>query len=373
MHEPQINNPTVRQQGRRFLRWWRDELVALLPQGLRRQLQQSEQQLVVDFSEQGVVITECRRGHAGVVLTLTAGSTDELSVDEQQRLSGLLQHSANSVVLRLPSEQVLSLSFSLPLEAHKNLHEVLGYELGRHAPFKVEQVYYDYSVLEQRGDEQKIWLSVVVVPRNQVEPMLTTLRAWGLSPDIITVNEPSPDGTVSCSISRLNLLPAAEREREKSPLNLAARVLMLSALLLVATLVAYPLLLQEMRIAELQDRVAALRSEAANVQTMQQELERAATESAFVTERKQQLPEVLDVLNILTQVLPDDTWLERFEMKARRIRIQGLSADASSLIELLENTYLLHDVTFDSPVVRDPRVERFRFQIVAELSARDDK
>ncbi|MEN8170810.1 MAG: PilN domain-containing protein [Pseudomonadota bacterium] len=353
---------------RAFLRWWREELVSLLPGELRNHLQHREHQLVVCFSEDGVQLTDCRLGQPESSVDFVLDAQGAVSQTDKERLSRLRGRGGDKVVIRLPHEHVLSLSFPLPLEAEKNLLEVLGYELGRHAPFKIEQVYFDYAVLERRSDENKIWVSVMVVPRNQVEPLITMVRAWGLIPEVLTVSEQSESQGEQCALSGFNLLPLAERDRAKGSMNMAAKVLVLSASLLMATLASYPLLLQEMRISELRAQVEAVRNEAVNVQSMQQELERVAAESAFVDEKKRQFPEVLDVLNALTEILPDDTWLERFEMKVTRIRMQGFSADASSLIELLENSPLLQNAAFDSPVVKDPKTDRFRFQIVAELT-----
>lgn len=354
---------------RAFLRWWREELVALLPPLLRQPLQYREQQLVFAFGDDGVQVINCQRGQTESSVLITPGPQGMISQADEAQLSRLRQRAVGRVVLRLSSEDVLSLSFPLPLEAEKNLHEVLGYELGRHAPFKIEQVYYDYTVLERRREEKQIWLSVVVVPRQQVDPLLTLMRGWGFVPAIVSINEPSPGPVEACDVAPLNLLPLVQRAQALGSMHLAARMLTLSATVLLVALIAYPLLVQELHIAELQAQVDAVKSEAVNVQSMQRELQRVATESAFVAEKKQRVPEALDVLNALTLMLPDDTWLEHFEMKGNRMRIQGLSADASSLIELMENSPLLQRVEFDSPIVRDPRIERFRFQIVAELAA----
>ena len=366
-----MSSISIIQPVRAFLRWWRDELVSLLPGYLRHHLQQREHQLVVYFSEDGVQLTDCRHGQPESSVNFVLDAQGAISQTDKERLSQLCGRGRNEVVIRLPYEHILSLSFPLPLEAEKNLLEVLGYELGRHAPFKIEQVYFDYAVLERRIDENKIWVSVMVAPRNQVEPLITMVRTWGMIPEVLTVSEHPESRGELCALSSLNLLPLAERDKARGSMNLAARVLALSASLLMAALLSYPLLVQEMRIAELQAQINAVRSEAVNVQSMQRELELVAAESAFVDEKKRQLPEVLDVLNALTIILPDDTWLERFEMKTTRIRMQGLSADATSLIELLENSPLLQNVAFDSPVVSDPQIDRFRFQIVAELTGEE--
>ncbi len=347
-----------------FWHWWREELVSLLPAVFRRQLQYSEHQLVCSFSGEGVQLIDCRHAQVEHRVDITPDGQGELNAVQQAQLDQLRSQGGEQVVIRLPQEQVLALSFPLPLEAESNLDEVLGYELGRHAPFKIEQVYYDYTIKQRGGDERKLWVSVAVVPRNQVETLLSQVRGWGLLPAAVTVAglEPSP-----CALGEQNLLPKSERIAGGSSVNLLQKLLLLSALLLLLALAGFPLLMQQLRITELQRQVDVVREDAAGVQSMQREMESLAAEATFVDEKKRQYPEVLDVIANLTQLLPDDTWLERFEMKGERIRIQGMSADASLLIELLENSPLLQKVSFDSPIVKDSRTDRFRFQIVAEL------
>jgi len=278
----------------------------------------------------------------------------------------------NATVI-LPHEHVLSLSFPLPLEAEKNLHEVVGYELGRYAPFKIEQVYYDYIVRERNREEKKLWLLVTVVPKKQVDPLLERVNSLGFVPEVLTVSENEDDSGALCNLASFNLLPQVQQVRARGTINSLSKILTTTAVLLMIAVSVYPLLMQELRIADMKSRIESIKSDASSVLAMKQKLEQTSEESAYVEEKKQQYPEVLDVLSALTTLLPDDTWLEQFEVKGSRVRMLGYSADASSLIELLENSPLLQKVAFDSPIVKDRNNGRFRFQIVAELTAREGK
>ena len=48
------------------------------------------------------------------------------------------------------------------------------------------------------------------------------------------------------------------------------------------------------------------------------------------------------------------------------MRLEGESAEASSLIGLLEGSQLLHNVSFASPITSNPRTQRDRFSLLAE-------
>lgn len=356
---------------RSLLQWWGEELVLMLPRPLRRHLRYSEHQLVACFSDDGVQLNDCRRGQAEAVVEIAPGEYPRLSGELQQQLLLLRRRSGDEVMITLPREHVLALSFHLPLEAEKNLHEVLGYELGRYAPFKIEQVYYAYRISKRSTVENKIWLSVDIVPRKQVDPLLAMVRTWGLVPSGVTVHDVTQGEEACCEHGAENLLPEAQRGGSNRVVNRMVKVLTLSALLLLLAVAGYPILLQELQIATLQQQLEGVKRDAATVESMQQEMERVASDAAFVDEVRLKSPEILDVLNSLSKILPDDTWLERLETRGTRIRIQGLSADPSSLIERLENSALLQQVSFDSPIVKDSRLERFRFQIVAQMTVKE--
>jgi len=364
---------SIGQATRQFFTWWRDELVALMPGALRQHLQHQEHQIIISFSQGEVQITDCRHGQAESTLPVPGEEQHVLRQEDSAKISRLRKRLGSNVIVMLPHEHVLSLTFPLPLEAEKNLHEVVGYELGRHAPFKIEQVYFDYIVRERRREEKKILMSVMVVPKKQVDPLLQSVRGLGFVPEILTVSESQEGDGALCKPSSFNLLPRSQQVSASSAMNSLAKLLSVTAVLLLIAVSGYPLLMQEMRISEMKSQVESIKSDATSVISMKQQLEKASQESAYIDEKKREYPEVLDILNALTRLLPDDTWLEQFELKGNRIRVLGLSADASSLIQRLENSPLLQKVAFDSPIVKDPRVGRFRFQIVADITARDGK
>jgi len=358
---------------KQFFRWWWDELVSLMPGAVRQHLQSQEHQLVVSFPDDGMLVTDCKHGQTESSLSITDSSQNTISQDVSAKLARLRKRSGGNVTVKLPHEHVLFLSFPLPSEAEKNLHEVVGYELGRHAPFKIEQVYFDYIIRERRRDEKKLWLSVTVVPKKQVDPLLERVRTLGFVPEVLTVSEAEGDSVAVCNLAGFNLLPKAQQVSARGAINSLTNLLTVSAVLLMIAVSGYPLLMQEIRITDMKSQIDAIKSDATSVISMKQQLEQASEESAYVEDKKQKYPEVLDILNALTTLLPDDTWLEQFEIKGSRLRVLGFSADASSLIERLENSPLLQKVAFDSPIVKDQRTERFRFQIVAELTAREGK
>ena len=79
-------------------------------------------------------------------------------------------------------------------------------------------------------------------------------------------------------------------------------------------------------------------------------------------------PAAVTVLDELTRVLPDDSWLEQLTLRSAEVQLRGYSANASAVIALLEGSDVFENVEFRAPVTRlkTPPVERFN--ISAQIS-----
>ena len=76
----------------------------------------------------------------------------------------------------------------------------------------------------------------------------------------------------------------------------------------------------------------------------------------------------LEIINELTRIIPDDTWINRLNIKGQEVEIQGQSASAAALIPLIESSDLLRNPRFRSPVTKIPRLNTERFHLSAEVA-----
>jgi general secretion pathway protein L len=350
-----------------FFRWWLSEMVTLLPANVKRFMRQRGHRLVIDFTANNIEIIECRGQHendlgqyaleqnGSVLPEVVRPQLDELDMD------------GTEVVIRLPENKVLCKTLTLPLEAEENLREVLGYEMDRQTPFKAEQVYYDYQVTARQSELGQLTVQMIVVPRGLLERIVSTAVEWGFPPDIVTATSATGPHSDHCVISGFNLLPKERRHTISSSWNLLNRLLAISVATLLVVVVTQPLVIQKGTIDSLEQQVAAIKEEAEAAQALGDEASKMITESRLFVEEKRKLPSVIEVLNELSLILPDDTWLQRLEMKNGKVTIQGISSEASALIELIETSSFFQNATFQSPIVQDPRSGRYRFQIVADV------
>ncbi len=344
---------------RRFLRWWGRELRFLLAYPPLSLLFGGEDRVIVDLGRGRVSITKC---HSGEDTRLGSfAMAGGLPPDALAVMRGKVRRGTEAVI-RLPREQILCRDLALPLEAESNLREVLGFEMDRHTPYRADQVYYDHSVLERQQEERKLRVQMLVAPQAPLAPMVRSLHGLGLVPSMITVGD---EGTGQCEVATINLLPETSRERTGRSWVRIHRGLLIVMLVMLGAVIVVPLQRQQALIDELEARTEALRPTVASTQTMRQTIGDMREELDLFVEQKRQSPVVLNIVEEVSRLLPDDTWLVRFELKDRRLHLQGIAAEAPALIGLLEASPVFTGVTFSSPVVRDPRYNRFQFNIEA--------
>lgn len=348
-----------------FLRWWLGELFALLPQRVRRLLQGTQERVLLEPGTDSVRVLD---GGEGAERELARVRWDD--AEASQRLKRALVSRGRApaaVVLRLSPGDVLKRSLMLPLAVEENLRQVLGFEMDRHTPFTAEQVYYDFAVTRRNPEKNVIRVALALVPRRRVDELTARLARWGLRPGAVEVAGRKPDARGPSSI------PLAQGNSNVRPAP-AGRILRraaagTAAALLVAA-IAIPLVRKHQRVQELRGAVAEAQTQARAADGVREELNKWTAEADFFAQKKRQSSAVIHLLEDLSTILPDDTWLDRFELRGDSLRIQGESAAASALIPLIEQSPALRDTGFAAPVTRNTRSGLERFVITARIEER---
>jgi general secretion pathway protein L len=110
---------------------------------------------------------------------------------------------------------------------------------------------------------------------------------------------------------------------------------------------------------------------------LQQQLERSIDDYNFVLQRKHLFPAAVQVVEDITKLLPDDTWLTQFAVKTtargkdyrREILLRGESANASRLITLLEESNLFEQAAPRSPTTKIQPGPGEIFELGAQLKS----
>lgn len=149
--------------------------------------------LGIEIREEAVVLACLRKTFQRV--QLAGQKVIPLGGDLRERDKGLLQGvreflaqhrlRPHRVVLGLPRSLVFLRFLELPLVAREDLEQMLPYEVERHLPFPVGEVYFAYQVLRKEEASQRVLL--VAVKREVLDRYLDLLDRAGLRPHVVDV------------------------------------------------------------------------------------------------------------------------------------------------------------------------------------------
>ncbi len=167
----------------RALRWWRGELAALLPTSMHRVRGRRSQVLLLEIAESEVSASRRINGNREELARVPRPRADaagqlKVPTGEQSGFSALARSidlNATTIVVRVPPEEVLKRTVTLPSAAGENLRQVLGFEMHRQTPFPADKVYFDYRPLEQRPGSARISVELSVTRREVVDQVLGLL------------------------------------------------------------------------------------------------------------------------------------------------------------------------------------------------------
>jgi general secretion pathway protein L len=337
-----------------------------VPTGLRGLLRFRRQRIILRFDGGEVAVSEQLAGETEQPI-LYQFESDSDSVQRSNALAFLSAASERAkLVLRLPGELALKKTLLLPTAAEENLHDILGFEMDRQTPFTAEQVYYDQYVRGRDPQGQQIEVDMVVVPRRVVDEWLGKLGNWGIAPKVVDVD----DEDVAQPI---NLLPAGLRSTRKDLPTRLPTLLRGLALALLAGLAIVPFVQLSRGNQQLQAWVKEAKQRAEGALKVQEQLDGFQKEASLLIEKKRSQVPAIEVINELTRLLPDDSWLYQLSLKGSGINIQGESSGATALLNALESSRLFSKASFRSPVTQNARTSRERFDIAVEFGREKPK
>jgi len=342
----------------KFLRWWGGELAFLVPTRLRKLLGGGRARLILTRADAG--LSAALWNEAGV-RGVGQWGLDEAGPGLRERLfTADPELEEAELVLRLGPGQSLVKVFKLPAVAEENLQQVAAFEMDRLTPFKAAQVYFDVRVLERLAESKQIRVELALAPRHTLDLILDELAAQGFRPERVDV-------AAGAEGPGYDLLPdkfRSPKSRLPKALTLASAILLFFLALAVAGL---PILKNRSLLDSLQREVKAAGKVALEVQALREDAEKLATENGFLAQKKRQEPAMVDMLEELSKVIPDQTSLNGLQYRERKVIIQGQSPAASTLIELMEASPYFKNTSFVSPVTKDISNGQERFQIASEV------
>lgn len=354
-----------------LLGWWLGELRAMVPARLRRLFRAHVDLVLIDVDDRSVQVRRVRAQGEDEIGQVVLDKTDTAARRVQfKAIADRLGGGTRQVVVRLPRDRVLRKVLNLPAAARENLREILSFEMDRTTPFTAEEVYFTYRIIDAGRQSKRLGIELLILPRASADPALDLVRAWGLNVDRLELQTDGPRAKAPPHAT-IDFLPAAGDAslRRRRPLTLLLGV---TALALLIAAMVLPLQKQQRIIEDLRAEVAVDKAKADAGRRRREDMEQSITQSNFIIERKERRPAFVDVLDELTTLLPDKTWLIRIRYYNGELQAFGNSPTASALVGALEDSPLFMNTQFRAPVTRDPRLGVERFHIGSQVADRGD-
>lgn len=353
-----------------FLRWWQRELSFLVPEKIKRLFNDRHgfliihpegQQLSLSYQlgEQTDFIARIDRNDVGIAYYKTLAASDERLLKA-------------TPLIRLGMQDAVSRELTLPAAAKENLTQVIAYELDRYTPFKVDQVYFS---VKPTGHTEQDQLNVLLIltMRDFLDVLYEDVKALGLSPLFVDY-QGVPNHLAPVDIA-YNLLPEKfQQKTPKTPKLIYASLIALSVMLLVSVCVM-PVWLEYQTVNALTEKVRIIEKDAKKIKTLQAEMDAIINESQKLLDEKNAAPLVVGMLDSLSTIIKDDTWLAYLQYSDNHLQIQGESPAASTLIGILEASDFFTNARFVSPVTQNnvSKLERFQITVDSKTTGRVDE
>jgi general secretion pathway protein L len=351
-----------------FFQWWSKELAFLVPLRIRQLLSVHNANLVFTSAEHGFNV--CFRRDSNPEQPVFNRQLNTLEADGFQQLKNHYPDLENAeYILCLTAGQAIARLIYLPEATLENLQQVISFELDRYTPFNAEQVYFSATPVGKTGQGQ-VEVLLVATLRNLLDEQIAQLNAWGVQPARIEY-QPLQHELPHLS-AQYNLLPDHFRPQTNKlaqAINWGLNTLMFALFMGILT---FPIWQEQQEVDTLKSQIKTLEKDTRIIDAQQQEIDALQEQTRRLIANKTQTPDPLVVLNEMTHLLKDDTWLTNFQYADKHLQIQGQSPTASALISLLEESPMFSKVSFVSPLTQDKATGLERFQISMDVSPKAD-
>src|SRR5262245_47205744 len=159
----------------RFVGWWRDELIGLVPERARLLFAEAEHDVVLAQVDGGFQVVNGSgppaRGEVPSVLSRAEALSALARMAGSRRL--------DAVGIRLPLSQCFERRVELPKAACDDVRRMLNFDLERATPFKLSDVYTAHLMADGTVTNGKQRLRQLVVKRDAVDPLIADVKAAG--------------------------------------------------------------------------------------------------------------------------------------------------------------------------------------------------
>jgi general secretion pathway protein L len=276
-----------------------------------------------------------------------------------EKLAAMLRGSRAE--LRLRPTRFLFRPLELPRRASEFLGGVVRSQIDRLTPWSAGDAVFGFSQPVDVASD-RIVVTVAATARAQVEPYVQALADAGVdSITVTTTGEGDSEGNAPITVleQRTRSILDVTRVRRVLVAVLLLTGLAATASLTSAAIIGHNLAAKQDEFARrIAERRVALRVGGA---------EPALSPIGKLELRKHESPASVIVIEALSQILPDHTYVTELRIEGDKLRLTGITRDAPSLIRLIEQSSQFTRATFFAPTTRAPSDPGDRFHTEAQI------
>jgi len=273
-----------------------------------------------------------------------------------QQIEALLRGSHADLALK--ASRFMFRPLELPQRASEFLAGVVRAQIDRLTPWNANEAAFGFSE-PQAAAPDRIVVTVAATARALVQPIIDALAGAGAQS--VAVTTAAPDATIRVfdhsAHGRIDIV----RLRQVLVAVLLAVGLLAGASLSAATVYGYQLGNEQDALTQ---RIAARR---AAIRAGREGGTQATTPLRALEQRKLVTPSSVIVLDVLSQIIPDHTYVTELRIEGDKVRLIGVTRDAPSLIRLIEQSPHFTHATFFAPTTHAPTDPGERFHIEAQI------
>jgi general secretion pathway protein L len=277
------------------------------------------------------------------------------TVDWQAALRG----SRIDVMVR--PDRVLFRAIDFPKQAADFLDGMVRAQIDRLTPWVAGDVLFGTTAPVPIGNE-RIALTLAATSRQKIQPLLALAVDWRAASIVGLVQIPEAEpGAASIKLFDRTLSGTAGGALDVARLlriSLLGAGLAAAASLLISTYLGSEYATEQQELQQkISQRRAALRINRSD-----------GTAATLLAKRKQSSPSSVMVLEAISRVLPDTTYVTELHIEGDKMQVAGLTQDAPSLIKLIEQSPQFTRATFFAPTTRSQNDPGERFHIEAHIT-----
>jgi general secretion pathway protein L len=262
------------------------------------------------------------------------------------------------IQMELKNDHFLTRELELPSRASDFLEGIVRTQIDRLTPWHAADAVFGWSEPIEAGPNRMV-VRVVAAERTAIDPYLKTVETLGVhSVTAFTTPSDMEEGIAPIKIWEQQTGFDHNRIRKVAVIVLAIIVAVCAATVGGSSIVASMIDAQQAKLAQ---QISGIRRTLGMTPTAG--LVSPADARRILAKRKHEIPLIVLVLETLSTILPDHTYVTEFSVEGDKLRIVGKTQDAASLIKLIEQSGFTR-ATFFAPTTRSasPAGERFHIE-----------